>query len=124
MYEEILALTWSSFGIKHRAQYWAGRARTHWAVLAGRESWEAKRCGDLEDDVEAHATWMAWKDDPWEGVGEGHPWDEKDGHDHDHDHDHDHGSGGEGAHVHVEEDGEDLTGFDQRPARDQFRGHM
>jgi hypothetical protein len=117
MYEEILALTWSSFGIKKRAVYWAGRARRHWAVLAGKESWEAKRCADLETDVEGHATWMTWKDDPWEGVGEGHPWDE-------HDHEHDHAGGKEERHVHGEEDeGEDLSGFDQRPARDQFRGH-
>jgi hypothetical protein len=117
MYEEILAYTWSSFGIAKRAVYWAGRASRHWAVLAGKESWEAKRCGDLEKDVKSHATWMSWKDDPWEGVGEGHPWDEREG-----DHDHDHASGEEG-HVHDEEDGEDLSEYDQRPATDQFRGH-
>jgi hypothetical protein len=121
MYEEILAYTWSSFGIADRAKYWAGRARRHWTILAGKESWEAKRCGDLESDVKAHATWMTWEGDPWEGVGEGHPWDEKEGHEHDHDHDHDHASGQQGAHI--DEDGEDLSGFDQRPARDQFRGH-
>ncbi|CAO2655258.1 Nn.00g103220.m01.CDS01 [Neocucurbitaria sp. VM-36] len=90
MYEEILAYTWSSFGIEDRAKYWAGRARRHWAVIAGKESWEQRRCGDLENDVKAHATWMSWEGDPWEGVGEGHPWDEKEGHDHDHDHDNNH----------------------------------
>jgi hypothetical protein len=117
MYEEILAYTWSSFGIAHRAKYWAGRARRHWAVLSGKESWEAKRCGDLEDDVKGHATWMTWEGDPWEGVGEGHPWDEKHGHDHEHDHD-----DAQKGQVHGEGE-EDLSGFDQRPARDQFRGH-
>jgi hypothetical protein len=121
MYEEILAYTWSSFGIAHRAKYWAGRAKRHWAVLMGKESWEAKRCGDLEDDVKTHATWMTWEGDPWEGVGEGHPWDEKDGHDHDHEHNH--ADGAQGGHAHGEEQDEDLSGFDQRPARDQFRGH-
>jgi hypothetical protein len=112
MYEEILAYTWSSFGLADRAKYWAGRARQHWAVLAGKESWEAKRCGDLEKDVQAHATWKTWK---------GEPWDSADGHDHDHDHDH--ASDGQGGQVHVDDDGEDLSDFDQRPSRDQFRGH-
>jgi hypothetical protein len=121
MYEEILAYTWSSFGIADRAKYWAGRARKHWTVLAGRESWEAKRCGDLERDVKTHATWMTWKGDPWEGVGQGHPWDEKEGHDHDHDHDH--ASGEPRGHAHRLEEDEDLSDYDQRPARDQFRGH-
>ncbi|KAH7384133.1 hypothetical protein DE146DRAFT_727354 [Phaeosphaeria sp. MPI-PUGE-AT-0046c] len=120
MYEEILAYTWASFGIPDRAKYWAGRASQHWAVLAGKESWEAKRCGDMEKDVKAHATWMSWEgEDPWEGVGQGHPWDDRDGHDHDHDH-----AGSEKEdHAHGSEDAEDLSGFDQRPARDQFRGH-
>ncbi|KAF1847010.1 SET domain-containing protein [Cucurbitaria berberidis CBS 394.84] len=86
MYEEILAYTWSSFGIEDRAKYWAGRARKHWAIIAGKESWEQKRCGDLEADVKSHATWMTWEGDPWEGVGEGHPWDDKEGEKHDHDH--------------------------------------
>lgn len=121
MYEEILAYTWSSFGIPDRAKYWAGRARQHWAVLQGKESWEAKRCGDMEKDVKAHATWMTWEGDPWEGaLEEGHPWEEREGHDHDHEHDH---AGGQKGHAHGDEDEEDLSGFDQRPARDQFRGH-
>jgi hypothetical protein len=114
MYEEILAYTWSSFGMVKRAKYWAGRAKRHWAVLAGKESWEARRCGDLEKDVRGHATWATWKDDPWEGVGEGHPWDEREGDD-GHEHEHDHADG--------EGEGEDLSGYDQRPARDQYRGH-
>ncbi|KAF2646373.1 SET domain-containing protein [Massarina eburnea CBS 473.64] len=82
MYEEILAYTWSSFGIEDRAKYWAGRARRHWGIVAGESSWEAKRTGELEDDVKNHFTWMSWEGDPWEGVGEGHPWDRE--HDHDH----------------------------------------
>ncbi|KAI4932972.1 hypothetical protein J4E85_003375 [Alternaria conjuncta] len=90
-YEEILAYTWSSFGIEDRAKYWAGRAQKHWAVVAGKESWEQRRCGELEANVRGHQTWMTWKGDPWEGVGEGHPWDEKEGDGHDHDHDHEHG---------------------------------
>jgi len=123
MYEEILAYTWSSFGIEDRARYWAGRARKHWGVLLGKESWESKRCGDLEENVRAHATWMTWEGDPWEDVGEGHPWDEK-LNEHEHDHDHDHAGGHAGGHAHREEmEGEDLSGFDQRPERDQYRGH-
>lgn len=88
MYEEILAYTWSSFGIEDRAKHWAGRARRHWEILAGVESWEARRTGELEGDVKTHYTWMSWEGDPWEGVGKGHPWDEReeDGHDHDHEH--------------------------------------
>lgn len=90
MYEEILAYTWSAFGIEDRAKYWGGRARKHWGIIAGKESWEAKRCADLEGDVKAHYTWMSWEgEDPWEGVGVGHPWDRED-HDHDHSHDHEH----------------------------------
>ncbi|KAF1941455.1 SET domain-containing protein [Clathrospora elynae] len=68
MYEEILAYTWSSFGIEDRARYWAGRARRHWAVVAGRESWDQRRVGDLFDDVRGHSTWMSWEGDPWEGI--------------------------------------------------------
>ncbi|KAF1958018.1 SET domain-containing protein [Byssothecium circinans] len=89
MYEEILAYTWSSFGIDERARYWAGRARRHWSVVAGKGSWEAKRTGELERDVKGHYTWMSWEGDPWEGVGEGHPWDREE-HEHDHEHGHDH----------------------------------
>ena len=88
MYEEILAYTWSSFGIEARAKYWAGRAQRHWAVIAGKDSWEQRRCGELEHDVKGHPTWMSWEGDPWEGVGKGHPWEEKAGDDHDHDHEH------------------------------------
>jgi hypothetical protein len=90
MYEEILAYTWSSFGIEDRARYWAGRAQRHWSVVAGGESWEQKRCGELERDVKAHGTWMTWEGDPWEGVGKGHPWDEREGDDHNHEHEHEH----------------------------------
>jgi hypothetical protein len=121
MYEEILAYTYSSFGILDRAKHWAGRAGRHWAILAGKESWEARRCSDMEKDVKAHATWKSWEgEDPWEGVGKGHPWDD---HGHDHDHDHDHAGGDEGRHAHQDDDGEDLGDYDQRPATDQFRGH-
>jgi hypothetical protein len=85
MYEEIMAYTWSAFGIEDRAKYWGGRAKKHWAVIAGKESWEARRCADLEQDVRAHFTWMSWEgENPWEGVGVGHPWDREDDHDHDH----------------------------------------
>ncbi|PVI04231.1 SET domain-containing protein [Periconia macrospinosa] len=85
MYEEILAYTWSSFGIEERAKIWAGRAARHWSIVAGRESWEAKRMRDMEEDVRGHGTWLGWDgEDPWEGVGKGHPW-EMDDHDHDHD---------------------------------------
>lgn len=86
MYEEIMAYTWSSFGIEDRAKYWAERAREHWAVLAGPESWEAKRTGQLENDVKGHYTWMSWEEDPWEGVGHGHPWGDDSSGKHDHDH--------------------------------------
>lgn len=89
-YEEILAYTWSSFGIEERARYWAGRARRHWAVIAGKDSWEQRRCRELEENVTGHSTWMTWKGDPWEGVGQGHPWDEKEGEHHLHDHGHEH----------------------------------
>ncbi|KAH7355791.1 hypothetical protein BKA66DRAFT_502655 [Pyrenochaeta sp. MPI-SDFR-AT-0127] len=67
-YEEILAYTFSSFGVEERAKYWAGRARKHWAVIAGKDSWEQRRCGDLEDDVKGHATWNTWDGEPWQGV--------------------------------------------------------
>ncbi|KAF2851546.1 SET domain-containing protein [Plenodomus tracheiphilus IPT5] len=84
MYEEILAYTWSSFGIEHRAKYWAGRARKHWAVVAGKDSWEQRRCGDLENNVKGHSTWMTWEGDPWEDVGKGHPWEGEEGNLHNH----------------------------------------
>lgn len=82
MYEEILAYAWSSFGIEDRAKHWAGRARRHWEVLAGVESYEARRTGELEGDVKGHATFATWEGDPWEGVGKGHPWGEDNEHDH------------------------------------------
>ena len=91
MYQEILAYTWSAFGIEERAREWGGKARWGWEIVAGRESWEARRCGELEGDVKGHYTFMSWEGgDPWEGVGEGHPWDREEDHDHDHDHDHEH----------------------------------
>lgn len=65
-YEETLAYTWSMFGKEDRAKYWAGRAQRHWAIVAGKESWEQRRCGELEQDVKSHKTWMSWKGDPWQ----------------------------------------------------------
>ncbi|KAI8932101.1 hypothetical protein NX059_010986 [Plenodomus lindquistii] len=67
-YEEILAYTWSSFGFEDKAKYWAGRARKHWAIIAGKDSWEQRRCGELEDNVTGHSTWKTWKGEPWEDV--------------------------------------------------------
>ncbi|CAI6341393.1 unnamed protein product [Periconia digitata] len=85
MYEEIMAYTWSSFGIEDRARMWAGRAAKHWSIVAGMESWEVKRMRDMERDVRGHGTWLGWDgEDPWEGVGKGHPWDEHEKHDHGH----------------------------------------
>lgn len=77
VYEEILAYTWSMFGKEDRAKYWAGRAQQHWAVVAGKESWEQRRCGELEQDVKNHKTWMSWKGEPWDEEKEG-------GHGHEH----------------------------------------
>lgn len=63
-YEETLAYTWSMFGKEDEAKYWAGRAQKHWAVIAGKESWEQRRCGDMEKDVKSHKTWKSWKAEP------------------------------------------------------------
>lgn len=102
MYEEILAYTWSAFGIEERARKWGLRARDHWGVVAGRGSWDERRVGEFVSDVRAHYTWSSYEgEDPWEGVGKGHPWDEdEDEHDHEHDHE-----GGQGS-VKNEKDGE------------------
>ena len=67
MYEEMMAYTWSSFGREDRAKYYAGEAQKHWAIVAGRESWEQRRCGELEKDVKAHKTWMSWDGEAWIG---------------------------------------------------------
>ncbi|KAL6709226.1 hypothetical protein ACN47E_002042 [Coniothyrium glycines] len=74
--------------IIERPIYWAGRARRHWAVIAGKESWEQRRCGELEENVSGHSTWMTWEGDPFEGIGQGHPWEEKEDENQDHEHDH------------------------------------
>ncbi|EMD65215.1 hypothetical protein COCSADRAFT_160188 [Bipolaris sorokiniana ND90Pr] len=60
-YEETLAYTWSMFGEEEKAKYWAGKAQKHWAIVAGKESWEQRRCGDMEQDVKGHKTWRTWK---------------------------------------------------------------
>lgn len=92
MYEEILAYAWSAVKEEGRAKAWAERASWHWGVIAGKESWESRRTKQLADGVKEHYTWGSWKGgDIWEGVGQGHPWDEREGDDHHHDHDHDHG---------------------------------
>ena len=84
MYEEILAYSWSAVKEEGRAKAWAERSSVHWAVVAGKDSWEAKRSRHLAADVKGHYTWGTWEDDIWEGVGQGHPWDEHDGDDHHH----------------------------------------
>ena len=90
MYEEILAYTWSAFGIEARAKEWGGKARRGWEVVMGKESWEARRCAELEGDVKSHYTWMSWEgEDPFE-MGDGHPWFREGENDHDHDQDHEH----------------------------------
>lgn len=89
-YEEILAYAYSSFSIEKRARYWAERSKRHWEILAGKGSFEAKRLNEFLGDIEGHGSWGAWKEDPWEGVGQGHPWDGHEGHDHDHEHEHEH----------------------------------
>ncbi|KAH9877817.1 hypothetical protein J1614_003034 [Plenodomus biglobosus] len=73
IYEEILAYTWSSFGVEDKAKYWAGRARKHWAIVAGKNSWEQRRCGELEKSVKEHSTWKTWDGDLWEDAGKGQP---------------------------------------------------
>jgi hypothetical protein len=88
MYEEILAYAWSAVGEEGRAEAWAERAEVHWEIVAGKGSWEAKRCGELARDVKGHYTWRTWEGDIWEGVGMGHPWDEREGDDHEHEHEH------------------------------------
>lgn len=88
MYEEILAYAWSSMGIEDRAKHWAQRARKGWEIVAGKESWEAKRMRTLEDDVKGHGTWMTWDKDPFDNS----VWED--------DHDHDHEEGEEHHHHH------------------------
>lgn len=66
MYEEILAYSWSALGIEERARYWAERARRGWEIVAGKNSREARRVGELERDVKGHGTWMTWDKDPWD----------------------------------------------------------
>jgi hypothetical protein len=66
MYEEILAYAWSTMGMEERAKYWAERARRGWEIVAGKESWEARRMRELESDVKGHGTWMTWDKDPWD----------------------------------------------------------
>ncbi|KAF9736616.1 hypothetical protein PMIN06_003396 [Paraphaeosphaeria minitans] len=87
MYEEILAYAWSAVGSEGRARAWAERAGVHWGIVAGGDSWEARRCAELAGDVKGHYTWSTWEGDIWGGVGQGHPWDEREGDDH-HDHEH------------------------------------
>jgi hypothetical protein len=89
-YEEILAYAYSSFSIEKRARYWAERSKRHWEIVAGKKSFEAKRLSEFLADVKEHGSWGAWKEDPWEGVGKGHPWDDHSDEDHDHEHSHDH----------------------------------
>ncbi|KAF2438986.1 SET domain-containing protein [Karstenula rhodostoma CBS 690.94] len=86
MYEEILAYAWSAVGEEGRARAWAERAGVHWGIVAGKDSWEARRCEELAADVKGHYTWGTWEGDIWEAVGKGHPWDEREGDDHDHEH--------------------------------------
>jgi hypothetical protein len=89
-YEEILAYAYSSFSIEKRARYWAERSERHWEIVAGKRSFEAKRLNDFLADVKGHGSWGSWKEDPWEGVGKGHPWDDHSDEDHDHEHEHSH----------------------------------
>jgi len=89
-YEEILAYAFSSFRNERRAREWGERALKHWEVLAGKNSFEAKRLRNFLANMEIHGSWGTWKEDPWEGVGKGHPWDDHSDHGHDHDHNHDH----------------------------------
>jgi hypothetical protein len=86
MYEEILAYAWSSMGIEDRAKHWAKRARKGWEIVAGKESWEAKRMRTLEDDVKGHGTWMTWDKDPFDNS----VWEDDHDHDHEEGEEHDH----------------------------------
>lgn len=86
MYEEILAYSWSTLGIEDKAKLWAGRARRGWEIIAGKDSWEAKRTGELESNPKEHGTWATWDKDPWDDS----VWEDdhhgEDEHDHDHEH--------------------------------------
>ncbi|KAF1970659.1 SET domain-containing protein [Bimuria novae-zelandiae CBS 107.79] len=68
LYEEILAYAWSAVRDKEKARAWAERARWHWGVVAGKESWEARRMGELAENVEGHFTWGMWEGE-WASLG-------------------------------------------------------
>ena len=70
-------------GIESRAKEWAARARKGWENIAGKESWEAKRTGELERDVKNHPTFATWDKDPWDDSA----WENDEHHDHEHEHD-------------------------------------
>lgn len=89
MYEEILAYSWSALGIEERAKEWASRARKNWEIIAGKESYEARRTRELEQDVKGHGTFATWEKDPWDDS----VWEDDDHHNHDeseHGHAHEH----------------------------------
>ena len=78
VYQEMLAYAWSAVGDEGRARAWGKRAVEGWGIVAGRESVEMERVKGLVEDVRGHWTWERWEGDIWEGVGNGHPWDEHD----------------------------------------------
>jgi hypothetical protein len=86
MYEEILAYSWSALGVEPRAKEWASRARRDWEIIAGKESYEARRTRALEEDVKGHGTFATWDKDPWDDS----VWEDDDHHHDGHEHEHEH----------------------------------
>ncbi|ORY15292.1 hypothetical protein BCR34DRAFT_508666, partial [Clohesyomyces aquaticus] len=56
-YQEILAYAYSQLGKEEDTREWARQAREGWEVVAGKESWEARRMRELEGDVRGHGSW-------------------------------------------------------------------
>ncbi|KAF1994318.1 SET domain-containing protein [Amniculicola lignicola CBS 123094] len=107
-FEEVLAYVWSVFGQEARAREWGEKAKKGWEVLAGRESWEARRLRDFVADVKGHGSWGIWPEGEFEEeyLEGDHVHDDDEEHEHEHGHEHDHGHEHHGhGHDHEHEHG-------------------
>jgi hypothetical protein len=56
-YNEVAAYAASAMSNEEEAKKYAGISRSYWEVLAGKDSWEAKRMAEFEADPKGHPSW-------------------------------------------------------------------
>lgn len=69
-YHEIAAYAANMIGDAEEARRYAQLAASHWAIVAGQKSWEARRMEEMAEDPVRHPSWRKLQNDDGGGKGQ------------------------------------------------------